>query len=301
MAAKASKPPMPRAGVGRSRSSNDREESVYSMAALGANAGAAPKVRVYNIVPEAPPTPGANGPAPQAPPAKFRSGSAGDSSQIESIINPVRGLRDAQQRAGIVPVNHAKANAMAVREASQMNALRKANEEQGGSSKGLKLPPVRSTSAPSRQQQLQRRPSSQGSIAGRDFIAENRMGAAAPLRAPRADKQEPNYMQKKDFGQVPNYLLERKMQMAADVEAQQRAKEAALIPPGMRLLPEDERLETLAILAKNREEVERAIQHLPLRIETLSAIRRKEDLERRLKEIEEAQKIFSRPKVLVHL
>ncbi len=42
-------------------------------------------------------------------------------------------------------------------------------------------------------------------------------------------------------------------------------------------------------------------QHLPLRIETLSAIRRKEDLERRLKEIEDAQKIFSRPKVLVHL
>ncbi len=28
------------------------------------------------------------------------------------------------------------------------------------------------------------------------------MGAAAPLRAPRADKQEPNYMHKKDFGQV---------------------------------------------------------------------------------------------------
>ncbi len=61
--------------------------------------------------------------------------------QIESIINPVRGLRDAQQRAGIIPINHAKANAMAVREASQMNALRKTNDEQGGSSKGLKLPP----------------------------------------------------------------------------------------------------------------------------------------------------------------
>lgn len=32
--------------------------------------------------------------------------------------------------------------------------------------------------------------------------------------------------------QVPQYLLERKMQMAAEVEAQARAKEAALIPPG---------------------------------------------------------------------
>ncbi len=43
------------------------------------------------------------------------------------------------------------------------------------------------------------------------------------------------------------------------------------------------------------------LQALPLRIETLSAIRRKEDLERRLQEIEDATKIFQRPKVLVHL
>lgn len=139
----------------------------------------------------------------------------------------------------------------------------------------------------------------------------------------------------------------------------------------MRLLPEEERLETLAILAKNKVDVERALQvrgraglvgsakfwkggwertlqvkgvptrgrpgcgncgnwamtaqwqlacarrarvhaptragatrratqGLPLRIETPSAIRRKEDLERRLAEIEDATKIFSRPKVLVH-
>lgn len=69
----------------------------------------------------------------------------------------------------------------------------------------------------------------------------------------------------------------------------------------MRLLPEEERLETLEILRRNREEVERAIQHLPLRTETQGAIRRKDELERRLREVEDAQKIFSRPKVLVHL
>lgn len=40
------------------------------------------------------------------------------------------------------------------------------------------------------------------------------MGAAAPLRAPRADKQEPNYMQKKDFGQVGTRKNERKQSKA---------------------------------------------------------------------------------------
>jgi len=43
-----------------------------------------------------------------------------------------------------------------------------------------------------------------------------------------------------------------------------------------------------------------AVQGLPLRIETPSAIRRKDDLERRYAEIEDATKIFQRPKVLVH-
>lgn len=37
----------------------------------------------------------------------------------------MQGVRDAQQRAGIKPYNHARSNALAVKEASQLNALRK--------------------------------------------------------------------------------------------------------------------------------------------------------------------------------
>ena len=81
--------------------------------------------------------------------------------------------------------------------------------------------------------------------------------------------------------------------------AVQAAKEAALIPEGMRVMPEDERQETLAILNANRAEVEEEIQQLPFVIETPSAIKHKNRLEKRLREIEEARKIFSRPKVLV--
>ncbi len=45
----------------------------------------------------------------------------------------------------------------------------------------------------------------------------------------------------------------------------------------------------------------RALQGLPIIIETPSAIRRKNELEQRLREIEDATKVFSRPKVLVHV
>jgi hypothetical protein len=45
-------------------------------------------------------------------------------------------------RAGITPPNHARANVVAVKEQSQMNALRKQAEQAEGSSPGgLKLPP----------------------------------------------------------------------------------------------------------------------------------------------------------------
>ncbi|KAG2494455.1 hypothetical protein HYH03_007507 [Edaphochlamys debaryana] len=271
--------------------------------ALGGQAGAQPKVKVYNIAPDPPSAAGSGGPAngPPAIPKAPRPNGAGDSSQIESFLNPVRGRRDAQMRAGITPTDHARQNAMAVREASNVNAMRKAAEEKDKDAGRLKLPPVRSTSAPHQRAAAGRRPSSSSGAAGRDFIQENKLGSVAPLRPPRPEKTPPNYMAKRDFGQVPQYLLERKLQMAADQEAAVRAKEAALIPPGMRLMPEEERQETLELLKKNRDEVDRAIQGLPLRIETPSAIRRKDELERRLREIEDALKIFSRPKVLVHL
>lgn len=60
-------------------------------------------------------------------------------------------------------------------------------------------------------------------------------------------------------------------------------------------------METLAMLQRNKQEVERAIQALPIVIETPSQIRRRDDLEQRLRDIEEGLKVFARSKVLVRL
>lgn len=72
-----------------------------------------------------------------------------------------------------------------------------------------------------------------------------------------------------------------------------------MIPEGMRMMSDEERLDTLAVLDTNRSEVELELQKLPFHVETPSQIRLKNQLERRLGEIEDAKKIFSRPKVLV--
>lgn len=158
------------------------------------------------------------------------------------------------------------------------------------------------------------------------------------------------------------------MQYAAEAEA--AALEAAKIPAGMRIMPEEERQQTLSILATNKAAVEGKIMQLPFNIETPSQvpsipscrihphcarqtiylhvallpltclcsstfkqgvshhgllalnfqststgllhlssefcnlspqIKYKQGLEARLQEIEEAERLFSRPNVLVHI
>lgn len=234
-----------------------------------------------------------------------------DSSQVASILNPVRGVRDAQERAGIKPTNHNRNNIAAVKERSKLNALQKLQEQESaaaaqyshssGGTGGVST--MRRTLSGGSSGGTARR-TSKDQDAGRDFVHENKIAAVAPLKTPRPpsrDDASTGYVHKRDYGQVPQYLVDRKIEMAAEYEARMAAKHASLVPPGMRMLPEEERLDTLAILERNRQEVERQLQNLPLLIETPGQIRRQDELTRRMQEIEQAHKIFSRSSVLVHL
>ena len=51
-----------------------------------------------------------------------------NSSQVANMLNPVTGLRDAQRRAGVTPVNHARDNLLAIKELSLKNKARKEAE-----------------------------------------------------------------------------------------------------------------------------------------------------------------------------
>lgn len=79
----------------------------------------------------------------------------------------------------------------------------------------------------------------------------------------------------------------------------QAAREQSLIPKGMRIMPEDERLEMLATLKASLDEVQSQMQQLPFRLDTPSMKRLKGSLDSRMTEIEEAMRVFSRPKVLI--
>jgi hypothetical protein len=145
---------------------------------------------------------------------------------VENLLNPVRGPRDAQIRAGRTPTDHSKHNRTAIKEASQMNALRKLSTDQ------TPQPCSRKSSATRPSLAMRERRSSSGD-GSRNFVEENKLQAGSTRVARSASEEEEAFVQKRDYGKVPQYLVERKAEMAAAYDAQIAAKEAALIPPGM--------------------------------------------------------------------
>eukprot|EP00899_Mesostigma_viride_P025165 jgi/Mesvir1/5833/Mv00628-RA.1 len=223
-----------------------------------------------------------------------------DSSQIQNLMNPVKGVRDDMERRGITPKDHAKENKQKLAETSARNQLKKlelALEEEASMNPNKAKPAPRSSveRAPSRE------PAGDGE-GRRDYVAMNKSAAVEPKArpAPASNPKEALLANQKDFGKVPKYLQERKQEMQAEAERRRAEDAEEKCPPGMRLLPEEERLQTLATLEENKRRVDQEIQSLPFVIETPSQKRRQADLERRLLEIEQARKLFSRKKAGMH-
>ena len=142
-----------------------------------------------------------------------------------------------------------------------------------------------------------------GKIAPRskkNFIKGNMVAAIAssPPKAPAEDETKPDLHS--GFGEVPAYIRQRQKAAAeAEKAAAEKAEREKGCPPGMTRMSEEERVETLAVLMKNKEVGYQELAKLPMTVETPSLRRRKADLERKLEQIEDAIKIFSRECVWV--
>ncbi|NXG54661.1 ENKD1 protein, partial [Hemiprocne comata] len=145
-----------------------------------------------------------------------------------------------------------------------------------------------------------------------DFIKHNARNAKrAPLRRSQSlqalaelleqkqrEQEEYNAKQK---GHVPQYLLERKELWRRQMEERLRNLPDPDTPPGHALMPENQRLETLGNLKQSQEQLIKDLVMLPVRTDTLNMQKRRVELERKLSQLEEAIKIFSRPKVFIKL
>ncbi|NWH24336.1 ENKD1 protein, partial [Grus americana] len=145
-----------------------------------------------------------------------------------------------------------------------------------------------------------------------DFIKHNARNAKrAPLRRSQslqalAELLEQKHREQEEYntkqkGHVPQYLLERKELWRRQTEERLRNLPDPDTPPGHTMMPEGQRLETLGDLKQSQDQLIKDLVMLPVRADTLSMQKRRVELERKLSQIEEAIKIFSRPKVFIKL
>lgn len=102
-------------------------------------------------------------------------------------------------------------------------------------------------------------------------------------------------------GKIPDYLKKRKEQWEQEELNRRVNRPDPDQPPGHRKLDENERITTLASLQEAQKKLLAEFNMLPIRNDTFKLKTQKQEYERRLVELEEAIKIFSKPKVFVKI
>lgn len=102
-------------------------------------------------------------------------------------------------------------------------------------------------------------------------------------------------------GQLPQYLVSRKEQWKKAEEERLASRPDPSVPTGHTLMSQQERRHTLDVLTQHQATLTQQLQALPLRSDTLKHKLKRTELEAKLVEIEDAWKIFSRPKVFVKI
>jgi len=132
-----------------------------------------------------------------------------------------------------------------------------------------------------------------------DFIERNKVRMQA-LVPPTQREGDSTVASKHDsYGRVPAYLEERKAQWEEEKEERKKRMPDPNCPKGMKLMPEDERLQTLEVLVRSKDEATKQLMRMPFVIETPSLKRKQGALEAKLREIENAIDLFSKPKVYI--
>ena len=136
----------------------------------------------------------------------------------------------------------------------------------------------------------------------KNFIAANALSVihtAPPPQAPQPPT--PSQLLHNSFGRTPAYLTARKEEAEQRKQRDADERKARSVPAGMRRVGDEEREATLARLREEAATVERSLMALPLRCETVSRKRQKEELERKMTDIEEAVQLFSKKTVYITL
>lgn len=141
----------------------------------------------------------------------------------------------------------------------------------------------------------------------RNFVTENAKKArAAPIRVDpmklhdrKVAKKKENVRKSYQRGTVPDYLKERVSQWKEEETKRIANLPDPTVPEGHVVMDPKEKDETLTVLTKSREKLLLQLQNMPLRNDTLRRHNTRNELEAKIGEIDDAIKIFSRPRVFI--
>ncbi|CAF1046950.1 unnamed protein product [Rotaria sordida] len=113
----------------------------------------------------------------------------------------------------------------------------------------------------------------------------------------KKEQQLNNYYEKQK-GRVPDYIEKIREQRTQEINDERANAPDPDCPLGHVKIDNDKRLSTLRQLQLNRIELEKKLSHLPIRNDSLTLRRTKEEIEKKIIELDEAIKIFSKPKTV---
>lgn len=135
----------------------------------------------------------------------------------------------------------------------------------------------------------------------KNYVKDNLNKAVFEMKPPsRPSKVEPDVKQiNKSYGKVPTYLNKFKEQKEEEIRMKFLEEEKAKHPPGTRLMPEHERVETLNDLMVAKAETVNALEKLPVVAHSQKMERHKRELEEKLTRLDRAIETFSKKTVYV--
>ncbi len=100
---------------------------------------------------------------------------------------------------------------------------------------------------------------------------------------------------------MPEYLNKYNKQRDEAQKQKEIDAENAKLPPGTRLMPEDERQATLLDLEQAKKATNDQLERLPIAVKSLKMSEHRKELEEKLTRIERAIETFSKKKVYVQI
>jgi len=134
----------------------------------------------------------------------------------------------------------------------------------------------------------------------KNYVTSNQVDAiASKSKRPTSSADKESKKKHQSYGKVPKYLEKYNQEAERERERLRLEEEQKDIPAGTRLLSAEEVHETLENLKKSRQDLFLALEKLPIANVTRAVENKKKGLEEKIKEVDRAIDLFSRPKVYV--